>query len=89
MKNLFDDIFSIEEVGIFKPSSKVYEIPVAKYKIDKGEIAFLSSNTWDISGGGNFGYNCFWVNRNNDVFDNLDYSPKYELKNLNELLDII
>ena len=89
MKNLFDDIFSIEEVGIFKPSSKVYEIPIKKYKVDKSEIAFLSSNTWDISGGGNFGYNCFWVNRNSDVFDNLDYSPKYELKNLNELLDII
>ena len=89
LENFFDDIFSIEEVGIFKPSSKVYEIPVTKYKIDKGEIAFLSSNTWDISGGGNFGYNCFWVNRNNDVFDNLDYLPKYELKNLNELLDII
>ena len=89
MKNFFDDIFSIEEVGIFKPSSKVYDIPIKKYKINKVEIAFLSSNTWDISGGGNFGYNCLWVNRNNDVFDNLDYSPKYELKNLKELLDII
>ena len=89
MKNFFDDIFSIEEVGIFKPSSKVYDIPIKKYKINKVEVAFLSSNTWDISGGGNFGYNCLWVNRNNDVFDNLDYSPKYELKNLKELLDII
>ena len=89
MKNFFDDIFSIEEVGIFKPSSKVYDIPIKKYKINKEEVAFLSSNTWDISGGGNFGYNCLWVNRNNDVFDNLDYSPKYELKNLKELLDII
>ena len=89
MKNFFDDIFSIEEVGIFKPSSKVYDIPIKKYKINKGEVVFLSSNTWDISGGGNFGYNCLWVNRNNDVFDNLDYSPKYELKNLKELLDII
>ena len=89
MKNFFDNIFSIEEVGIFKPSSKVYDIPIKKYKINKVEVAFLSSNTWDISGGGNFGYNCLWVNRNNDVFDNLDYSPKYELKNLKELLDII
>ena len=62
---------------------------VKKYHIEKNEVAFLSSNTWDISGGGNFGYNCFWVNRNNDIFDNLDYSPKNELKNLNELLDII
>ena len=34
LENFFDDIFSIEEVGIFKPSSKVYEIPIKKYKID-------------------------------------------------------
>ena len=89
MKNLFDDIFSIEEVGIFKPSSKVYEIPVIKYKIDKGEIAFLSSNTWDVAGGGNYGYNSIWVNRNKSHFDNLDYQPKNEIGNLSQLLDII
>ena len=62
---------------------------MSSWNVGRLFIAFLSSNTWDISGGGNFGYNCLWVNRNNDVFDNLDYSPKYELKNLKELLDII
>ena len=46
---VFDDIFSVEEVGIFKPDSKVYDIPVKKYKIEKREVAFLSANTWDVS----------------------------------------
>mgnify|MGYP001388316914 FL=1 len=88
MKIFFDDIFSIEEVGIFKPSSKVYEIPIKKYKIDKREVAFLSSNTWDVCGGGNFGYNSIWVNRNKNIFDKLDYKPKHVIRDLKELLSI-
>ena len=88
LNNLFDDIFSIEEVGIFKPDSKVYDMPIKKYKIEKSEVAFLSANTWDVSGGGNYGYNSIWVNRNNNIFDKLDYSPQNEIKNLNDLLDI-
>ena len=89
LTEIFDDLFSIEEVKVYKPDSKVYEIPINKYKIKSKEIVFLSSNTWDVSGGGNYGYQSIWVNRNNNIFDNLDYKPKYEIKNLKQLLDII
>ena len=86
LENLFDDLFSIEEVKIYKPDSKVYDIPTKKYQIQKNEVAFLSANTWDVSGAGNYGYNSIWVNRNNNIFDNLDYEPKLEIKNLQDLL---
>ena len=89
LDNLFDDLFSIEEVGIYKPDSKVYELPIKKYKIKSNEIVFLSANTWDVSGGGNYGYNSIWVNRNNNIFDNLDFVPKYQIKTLRDLLDIL
>ncbi|MDB4846559.1 haloacid dehalogenase type II [Pelagibacteraceae bacterium] len=89
LNDIFDNIFSIEEVGIYKPSSKVYDIPVKRYKIQKNEVIFLSSNTWDISGGGNYGYNCIWVNRNNNIFDNLDYNPKNKITNLIQLLTLL
>ena len=89
LNDLFDDIFSIEEVGVYKPDSKVYDIPVKKYKIKKDEIAFLSANTWDVSGGGNYGYQAIWVNRNNNIFDNLDYKPTNEIKSLKELTNLI
>ena len=89
LENIFNDIFSIEEVGTYKPDSKVYDMPIKKYKIQKNEVAFLSANTWDVSGGGNYGYNSIWLNRNNNIFDNLDYRPKNEIKNLNQLLEII
>ena len=89
LNNLFDDIFSIEEVKIYKPSSKVYEIPIRKYNIKHEEVAFLSANTWDVSGGGNYGFTSVWVNRNNNIFDNLDYKPIKQITGLNQLLDIL
>ena len=89
LDNAFDDIFSIEEVKIYKPHSKVYNIPINKYQINKDEAAFLSANTWDVSGGGNFGYNSIWVNRNKNIFDNLDYKPKNEIENLTQLLNLV
>ena len=89
MNNIFDDLFSIEQVRIYKPDSKVYDMPINKYRIEKNEVAFLSANTWDVSGGGNYGFNAIWVNRNKNIFDNLDYKPNFEIKNLSELLNII
>ena len=62
LKDIFDDIFSVEEAGIFKPDSKVYDLPINKYNIEKNEVLFLSANTWDVSGAGNYGYNTVWVN---------------------------
>ena len=89
LDNLFDDIFSIEQVGVYKPSSRVYDIPIKKYNINKSEIAFLSANTWDVSGGGNYGYQSIWVNRNNNIFDNLDFKPKYQITDLNKLTQLV
>ena len=89
LNNIFADIFSIEEVEIYKPDSRVYDLPINKYQIQENEVAFLSANTWDVSGGGNYGYNAVWVNRNNNIFDNLDYQPKHQVKQLGELLDLI
>jgi 2-haloacid dehalogenase len=89
LNNLFDDLFSIEEVKVYKPDSRVYEIPVKKYNFKSNEITFLSANTWDVSGGGNYGFNSIWVNRNKLEFDILDYQPKNEINNLTQLLDIV
>ena len=89
LENIFDDLFSIEEVGIYKPDSKVYDMPIKKYQIKANEIAFLSANTWDVSGGGNYGYNAIWVNRNKNIFDNLDYKPKNEVSDLTQIVDIV
>jgi len=89
IQNYFDDILSIETVGVYKPDSKVYDMPIKKYNCKPENICFMSSNTWDVSGGGVFGFNAVWVNRFDKVFDKLSYKPKFVIKNLKELLKII
>ena len=89
LEKIFDNIFSIEEVGIYKPDERVYKMPIDKYKIKENEVAFLSANTWDVSGAGNFGFNSIWVNRNKNIFDKLDYIPHNEVNNLKEILKLL
>ena len=64
-------------------------MPIQKYRIEKNEVTFLSANTWDVSGGGNYGYQSIWVNRNNNIFDKLDFKPKYQITNLNKLIQLV
>ena len=89
LENIFDDVLSVEEVKTYKPHPNVYNIPIKRYQINKNNVAYLSANTWDVAAAGNYGFNAIWVNRNNSVFDNLDYVPKHEIKHLAELLDKI
>ena len=89
LDNIFDDVFSIEEVKAYKPDPKVYNIPINKYQIQKNEVAYLSANTWDVSAGGNYGFNPVWVNRNNNIFDNLDFKPINEIKNLKDINELL
>ena len=89
LESIFDDVLSIEEVRIYKPHPNVYNIPIKKYQIKKNQFAYLSSNTWDVSAAGNFGFNAVWVNRNKNMFDNLDYKPLTEINKLSDLNNIL
>ena len=89
LESIFDDVLSIEEVKIYKPHPNVYNIPIKKYQIEINQFAYLSSNTWDVSAAGNFGFNAVWVNRNKNIFDNLDYKPITEINNLSDLNNLL
>ena len=89
LENIFDDVLSVEEVKTYKPHPNVYSIPIKKYQIEKNQFAYLSANSWDVSAAGNFGFNAVWVNRNKNIFDNLDYKPSNEINNLKQLLDLV
>ena len=81
--------FQLRKLEFINQTLKFTIFQLRNINIQRNEVAFLSANTWDISGGGNYGYNSIWVNRNNNTFDNLDYVPKHQIKNLSKLLDII
>jgi 2-haloacid dehalogenase len=43
---LLDEILSVEEVGVYKPHPKVYQLAIDRLGIPASGIAFQSSNAW-------------------------------------------
>ena len=63
LKTVFADVISVDEVKIFKPSPRVYELAPRHLKVPQDAIGFISSNFWDIAGAKSFGLWTCWINR--------------------------
>jgi 2-haloacid dehalogenase len=81
----FDAVLSVDEVQVFKPDPRVYELAVRKLNIDGKDIGFVSSNCWDVLGAKSFGFTVYWVNRSGAPADRLGFQPDRVLKSLAEL----
>ena len=44
LEKLIDSVLSVEEVEVFKPDPRVYQLAVEQIKIEAGKILFFSSN---------------------------------------------
>ena len=71
LSGLLDANLSVEEVGIYKPDSRVYQLTLDRLNVEKHEVCFLSSNCWDAKGAAHFGFNVAWINRFNREVDRL------------------
>ncbi len=63
LADLLDANLSVEDVGIFKPDARVYQLAVDRLRVAPDEICFLSSNGWDAKGAAHFGFKVAWINR--------------------------
>jgi 2-haloacid dehalogenase len=61
--DLLDAILSVEEVKIFKPSPRVYQLAPEHLRVRPGELGFVSSNGWDVAGAASTGLQTFWIQR--------------------------
>ena len=70
-----DHILSASQVGVFKPSPKVYQLATLQFRCKPEAITFFSSNPWDIAGAAHFGFKTIWINRNELPFEELGVQP--------------
>lgn len=80
-----DVVFSVADVGVFKPDPRVYQMAVDRLKLDASDIAFFSSNAWDIAGAASFGFRAVWVNRLGAPRERLPGEPVAEISTLAEI----
>lgn len=86
---LLDAVLSVEEVGVFKPDPRVYQLAVDRLGFDKSEITFVSSNGWDAAGAKAFGFNVFWINRSGAPVERLGATPDYRVNSLDEVVEML
>ena len=85
LEKLLDAVLSVEEVGIYKPHPKVYQLAVDRLGIPASVISFQSSNAWDAYAASAFGMQVVWCNRYGQRRERLPGSPDREIKSLAEL----
>jgi len=89
LEMLVDAILSVEDVGVYKPHPKVYQLAVDRLSVPASAISFQSSNAWDAYAASAFGMKVVWCNRYGQRRERLPGSPDSEVKSLSELPAII
>ncbi len=85
LRHLIDDILSVEEVGVYKPHPKVYQLAVDRLGVAPSAIAFQSSNAWDAYAASAFGMKVVWCNRSGLPRERLPGAPDREVRSLSAL----
>jgi 2-haloacid dehalogenase len=85
LSDLFDHVLSVEEVGVYKPDPKVYQLARDRLGLAPGAILFVSSNGWDAWAASAFGFRVAWCNRQSLAREHLPGAPDYEIRTLAEL----
>jgi 2-haloacid dehalogenase len=85
LEALLDHVLSVEEVGIFKPDRRVYQLAVDRLGVPASAIAFQSSNAWDAHAASAFGMRVVWCNRYGQRRERLPGAPDREITTLAEL----
>ena len=71
----FDELLSVDVLKCYKPTPAVYQLVTERFECKPSDVTFFSSNNWDVSGAGAFGFRTIWVNRAGAAWDKLPNSP--------------
>ena len=80
-----DAVLSVEDVGVYKPHRKVYDMVGAHFGTSPEDVLFVSSNGWDAAGAAGYGFQTVWVNRAGEPVDRLPWTPQHILSDLTTL----
>jgi 2-haloacid dehalogenase len=82
-------VLSVEDVGIFKPDPRVYQLAVDRLQVAPAEVCFLSSNGWDAAAAAHFGFRVAWINRFDKQQERIPADPDIIIRRLDELLPLL
>src|SRR5689334_14438598 len=81
-----DAVLSVAAVRMYKPRPEVYRLVIERFGVTPSDVAFVSSNRWDVMGARAFGFNAAWINRGRMPEEYADMAPSQVLTDLSGLL---
>ena len=81
----FQAVLSVDEVRVFKPHPRVYQMAIDALATSPGDLLFISSNGWDAAGARASGLPVAWLNRTGAPPERLGVSPDVTLPDLSAL----
>ncbi len=85
--DVLDAVLSVQDVGVFKPDTRVYDLVGRHFGCVPDEVLFVSSNGWDAAGAAAYGFQTVWVNRAGEPMDRLYGTPSHVLNDLTTIPD--
>lgn len=86
--SLLDAVLSVDAVRGYKPRPEVYALATGALGVKPPDIAFVSSNRWDVMGAVSFGFHAFWINRAQMPDEYADFAPLRQISSLAALGDV-
>jgi 2-haloacid dehalogenase len=87
--DLLDHVLSVEEVGVYKPDRRVYELATRRLGLPAERVCFVSSNGWDAVGAASFGFTAVWANRAGAPRERLPAQPAAVIDSLAALPSLL
>jgi 2-haloacid dehalogenase len=90
LEKSFDMVLSVEDVGIYKPSRRVYRLAMQKLQIqDAPSICFVSANSWDAQAAAQFGFQAVRLARSGGQDDRIPGKAAARIESLSELAGLV
>src|SRR5437588_4025318 len=89
LRDRFDHVLSVDDLGVYKPHPSVYELALKAFGLPAERILFVSSNAWDAAGARSFGLPVAWVNRTGAPLERLGAPPSLVVPDLSALAEAI
>lgn len=87
LKQYFKQLLSVEDVGMYKPHSRVYNWAARKMGVEPEESMLIAAHGWDVAGAGWAGWQTAFISRPGQQLYPLTNEPEIIAPTLTEIAD--
>lgn len=89
IRDRFEQLLSVEETGVWKPSPGSYRYALDRCGVVASESMLVAVHPWDIDGASRAGLATIWINRTGGPYPSYFRRPDLEVETLSHLAELL